>query len=163
MVISRFASANPTPGALPPPVPTPASQPPTDLYVPSQSPEERSLRPLIGTLAGLGGGFLISYAFAGPTFSAISLGSTLGIAGAAAGCVGGYKLGGRNGLLAAGSLGCLAGAVGGSLLGASMPAFSAVLASVAAGRMLGQVMAMPLPEEEPASKGSVTPDPSQPK
>ena len=74
-----------------------------------------------------------------------------------------YKLGGRNGLLAAGSLGCLAGAVGGSLLGASMPAFSAVLASVAAGRMLGQVMAMPLPEEEFASKGSVTPDPSQPK
>ena len=148
MVISRLTNVNPTPGPLPPPVTPPGSQPPTDAYVPSQPPEERSLRPLIGTLAGIGGGFLISYAFAGPTFSAISLGSTLGLAGAAAGCVGGYKLAGRNGLLAAGSLGCLAGAVGGSLLGVSMPALSAVLASVAAGRMLGHIMALPLPEEQ---------------
>lgn len=89
---------------------------------------------------------MLSYTCAGPTFSAISLGSTLGIAGAAAGCVGGEKLAGRNGLLAAGSLGCIAGAVGGALLGAAQPAFSAVLASVVAGRMPGQVMALPLPE-----------------
>ena len=144
MKICKSSQPSPARGVLP----TPPPSTPPDTYVPSPASDERSLKPLIGTLAGLAGGFLISYTCASPTFSAISLWSTLGIAGAAAGCVGGNKLAGRNGLLAAGTLGCVAGAVGGALLGASQPAFSAVIASVAAGRMLGLVMAMPLPEEQ---------------